>query len=72
MKDQNKQFEQWVYKYKQKKRDEFDRNRAEVGNDPDEVLREKRILVELEKRLDEENVPMKGSVYWWDKNLLGV
>jgi len=52
----SRRFDQWECKYKKKKRlDEFDRNRGEDDiNDPPEVVREKRVLVELEKRLDEE------------------
>jgi hypothetical protein len=52
----SRRFDQWECKYKKKKRlDEFDQNRVEGdSNDPDEVVREKRVLIELEKRLDEE------------------
>ncbi|WJX48884.1 hypothetical protein P8452_35388 [Trifolium repens] len=52
----SRRFDQWECKYKKKKTlDEFDQNRVEGdSNDPDEVVREKRVLIELEKRLDEE------------------
>ncbi|GAU13842.1 hypothetical protein TSUD_261690 [Trifolium subterraneum] len=50
-----RRFDQWECKYKKKKRlDDFDENRVEGdSNDPDEVVREKKVLIELEKRLDE-------------------
>lgn len=51
------QFDQWESKYSKRKRlDEFDPNRTEGDcNEADEVLKEKkRLLIELEKRLDEE------------------
>ncbi|XP_058728975.1 nitrate regulatory gene2 protein-like [Vicia villosa] len=55
----SRRFDQWECKYKKKKRlDEFDANReqGDDSNEPDEVVKEKRVLIELEKRLDEEKV----------------
>ncbi|KAL5072675.1 hypothetical protein RYX36_011659 [Vicia faba] len=55
----SRRVDQWECKYKKKKRlDEFDTNReqGDDSNEPDEVVKEKRVLIELEKRLDEEKV----------------
>ena len=51
-----RQFEDWYNKYMQKKiPDEFDQDRAEGGNAPDELVAEKQFLVEqVKKRLEEE------------------